>query len=204
MKNAVPAPRRRWHEYLRTRVPRLQRPGRTPPSATLQIPGSRPCSVWMIRGRADDGCAASPEELRRRNGISARLCPHGSVSVVSPAETHQCRSDEYNCSSGMCIRSSWVCDGDNDCRDWSDEANCTGQYLPLSREGARLSASQPYALVGSRLREMDLGQQPAGGFSESWAVMSLCQQVNQHPAFSREKLSRVGSLSGSSFFLHDQ
>ncbi|EGW04789.1 Sortilin-related receptor [Cricetulus griseus] len=41
---------------------------------------------------------------------------------------HQCRSDEFNCSSGMCIRSSWVCDGDNDCRDWSDEANCTEPF----------------------------------------------------------------------------
>lgn len=49
--------------------------------------------------------------------------------LVSPAETHQCRDDEYNCSSGLCIRASWVCDGDNDCRDWSDEANCTGQCL---------------------------------------------------------------------------
>uniref|UniRef100_A0A8B9E5E2 Sortilin related receptor 1 n=1 Tax=Anser cygnoides TaxID=8845 RepID=A0A8B9E5E2_ANSCY len=38
---------------------------------------------------------------------------------------HQCRSDEFSCSSGMCIRLSWMCDGDNDCRDWSDEANCT-------------------------------------------------------------------------------
>nr|XP_060463732.1 sortilin-related receptor [Panthera onca] len=68
--------------------------------------------------------------LWRQNGImsealSPRLC---GLSLVSPAEMHQCRSDEYNCSSGMCIRSSWVCDGDNDCRDWSDEANCTAIY----------------------------------------------------------------------------
>ncbi|KAF2976922.1 hypothetical protein EK904_014077, partial [Melospiza melodia maxima] len=41
------------------------------------------------------------------------------------AEAHQCRNDEFSCSSGMCIRLSWMCDGDNDCRDWSDEANCT-------------------------------------------------------------------------------
>uniref|UniRef100_A0A8C2T8I6 Fibronectin type-III domain-containing protein n=1 Tax=Coturnix japonica TaxID=93934 RepID=A0A8C2T8I6_COTJA len=36
-----------------------------------------------------------------------------------------CRKDEFSCSSGMCIRLSWRCDDDNDCRDWSDEANCT-------------------------------------------------------------------------------
>uniref|UniRef100_A0A8C5QIZ1 Sortilin-related receptor n=1 Tax=Leptobrachium leishanense TaxID=445787 RepID=A0A8C5QIZ1_9ANUR len=33
--------------------------------------------------------------------------------------------DEFTCTSGLCVRQSWVCDGDNDCRDWSDEANCT-------------------------------------------------------------------------------
>lgn len=48
------------------------------------------------------------------------------------AEAHQCKSDEFSCSSGMCIRLSWMCDGDNDCRDWSDEANCTGKHVDVT------------------------------------------------------------------------
>lgn len=50
------------------------------------------------------------------------------------AEAHQCRNDEFSCSSGMCIRLSWMCDGDNDCRDWSDEANCTGECSGVAQE----------------------------------------------------------------------
>uniref|UniRef100_A0A8C8H2Q0 Fibronectin type-III domain-containing protein n=1 Tax=Oncorhynchus tshawytscha TaxID=74940 RepID=A0A8C8H2Q0_ONCTS len=38
---------------------------------------------------------------------------------------HQCGSGEFSCARGVCIREAWRCDGDNDCRDWSDEANCT-------------------------------------------------------------------------------
>ncbi|RLV91908.1 hypothetical protein DV515_00013975 [Chloebia gouldiae] len=43
-------------------------------------------------------------------------------------------NDEFSCSSGMCIRLSWMCDGDNDCRDWSDEANCTGEQSSVEWE----------------------------------------------------------------------
>ncbi|CDQ68762.1 unnamed protein product [Oncorhynchus mykiss] len=39
--------------------------------------------------------------------------------------SHQCGSGEFSCARGVCIREAWRCDGDNDCRDWSDEANCT-------------------------------------------------------------------------------
>uniref|UniRef100_A0A8C9EZB7 Sortilin-related receptor n=1 Tax=Pavo cristatus TaxID=9049 RepID=A0A8C9EZB7_PAVCR len=49
----------------------------------------------------------------------------GDNSDESHCDAHQCRKDEFSCSSGMCIRLSWRCDDDNDCRDWSDEANCT-------------------------------------------------------------------------------
>uniref|UniRef100_A0A8C8H4J4 Fibronectin type-III domain-containing protein n=1 Tax=Oncorhynchus tshawytscha TaxID=74940 RepID=A0A8C8H4J4_ONCTS len=50
--------------------------------------------------------------------ITDRLC-------VCIPESHQCGSGEFSCARGVCIREAWRCDGDNDCRDWSDEANCT-------------------------------------------------------------------------------
>jgi len=35
-----------------------------------------------------------------------------------------CGSDEFQCPSGQCISTGWVCDGDNDCGDNADEQNC--------------------------------------------------------------------------------
>ena len=36
-----------------------------------------------------------------------------------------CTSDEFQCENGLCVKSTWRCDGDNDCMDFSDELNCT-------------------------------------------------------------------------------
>lgn len=36
-----------------------------------------------------------------------------------------CTNKEFSCSNGYCVPQTWKCDGDNDCRDNSDEHNCT-------------------------------------------------------------------------------
>lgn len=32
-----------------------------------------------------------------------------------------CSSDQFRCDDGRCIPATWICDGDNDCGDMSDE-----------------------------------------------------------------------------------
>lgn len=36
-----------------------------------------------------------------------------------------CKSEEHLCPDGRCIQQSWVCDGESDCEDGSDESNCS-------------------------------------------------------------------------------
>lgn len=40
----------------------------------------------------------------------------------------KCSNQEFKCTNGQCIKNTWVCDGDYDCTDNSDEDKntCTG------------------------------------------------------------------------------
>lgn len=37
----------------------------------------------------------------------------------------KCSVDQFECNNGLCVHRSWLCDDDNDCKDNSDEHNCT-------------------------------------------------------------------------------
>lgn len=36
-----------------------------------------------------------------------------------------CTIDQFECANGLCVHRTWLCDDDNDCKDNSDELNCT-------------------------------------------------------------------------------
>lgn len=47
-----------------------------------------------------------------------------------------CRTDEFTCNNGRCIQNRWVCDGDDDCGDNSDERSCPPSTCAPEKEFA--------------------------------------------------------------------
>jgi len=46
------------------------------------------------------------------------------LAFFGVALAQQCGPNYHECPNGICIPESWLCDGDNDCGDGSDEASC--------------------------------------------------------------------------------
>ncbi|TMS20080.1 Low-density lipoprotein receptor-related protein 8, partial [Larimichthys crocea] len=95
-------------------TPATRRSARLPPaastsSAAMILSAFPPCGVATVIPDCKDKSDESMERCSRRTEPQKPRCPVG----------------EFQCGSGECVHMNWKCDGDADCKDKSDEANCT-------------------------------------------------------------------------------
>lgn len=61
------------------------------------------------------------------------MCPgdvEQQAELTCPTVENSCSSDHFTCNNGNCVPKGWRCDGDDDCRDNSDELSCSSQTCP--------------------------------------------------------------------------
>lgn len=90
----------------------------------VKCPRSGKCisKEWLCDG--DDDCGDYSDETHCGKSFATRR-----PFELSHSETLgfpvNCTADQFECANGLCIPKSWICDNDNDCKDYSDELNCT-------------------------------------------------------------------------------
>lgn len=78
--------------------------------------------IFLTRATAVSN-ANQIQTLKKKN-------PHRSLSQLNntfpfTGTSQNCTDDQFECRNGLCVQRAWLCDGENDCKDFSDEINCT-------------------------------------------------------------------------------
>lgn len=98
-------------------------------ASNICLPGTcsndpeQPC--YTDEGCGNGACLGTP--VCAEDYFVVNYCDQSLISIfASPGgdDMGACGATEYRCDNGECIPSSWVCDGDMDCSDASDEMVC--------------------------------------------------------------------------------